>query len=74
MADDDRGVLRAELDWRSVAVFLAAFVGLAALTGLAPGAHQRSHSDVERIVAGLGNGDACGEHLRGLGGHSHGAM
>lgn len=34
MADDDRGVLRAELDWRSVAVFLAAFVGLAALTGL----------------------------------------
>jgi predicted PurR-regulated permease PerM len=34
VADDDRGVLRAELDWRSVAVFLGAFVGLAAFTGL----------------------------------------
>lgn len=33
MADDDR-VIRVDLDWRSVAVFLAAFVSLVALTGL----------------------------------------
>ncbi|MCU1378951.1 MAG: hypothetical protein JWN29_1934 [Acidimicrobiales bacterium] len=33
VADEDR-VIRAELDWRSVAVFLAAFVALVAFTGL----------------------------------------
>ncbi|MCU1376304.1 MAG: hypothetical protein JWO68_3590 [Actinomycetia bacterium] len=33
VADEDR-VIRAELDWRSVAVFLAAFVSLVAFTGL----------------------------------------
>ena len=33
VADEDR-VIRADLDWRSVAVFLAAFVAITALTGL----------------------------------------
>ncbi len=34
VADEDR-VIRAHLDWRSVAVFLAALVALLAFTGLA---------------------------------------